>query len=52
MGDSGRQRQDFLDKTHNFIVFKEELCDIETLNFKVSQFDEKLVQKEQKCFIT
>jgi predicted nuclease with TOPRIM domain len=34
---------------NNFIVFKEELCDIETLNFKVSQFDEKLVQKEQKC---
>jgi hypothetical protein len=45
----GRQRQDFLNKSHNFIVFKEELCDIETLNFKVSQFDEKLVQKEQKC---
>lgn len=45
----GRQRQDFLNKTHNFIVFKDELCDIETLNFKVSQFDEKLVQKEKKC---
>jgi hypothetical protein len=44
----GRQRQDFLNKTPNFIVFKDELCDIETLNFKVSHFDEKLVQKEKQ----
>ena len=44
----GRQRQDFLNKTPNFIFFKDELCDIETLNFKVSHFDEKLVQKEKQ----
>lgn len=45
----GRQRQDFLNKTNNFIVFKEELCNIETQNFRGSQFDEKLAQKEKKC---
>ena len=45
----GRKRQVFHKTTHTIAIFKDELLDVQCLNFKVVNFDQEKVYLESKC---